>query len=311
MKWVFAWLAVFCLVIGMRACEMRQAGLVTPVERVPLTAEKVDALKQARQPLQAKLDGSRLPVARFKLEAMDEDVLWASKVGGAPYLPVGASIPLDPDGDPMVLLAQVNLAEVQLENFPRRGMLQFFIAGKEVQGAGYGVKLPDAPPYEEKLAEQFAFRVVYWETVVREEDRLQRVDPRDTEGSTPHEPTNPRRMVFSVGLEEISALDVHFKDVVGVNPHEWVEREALRLGIDAFDASEVAFNSGSGHKLGGYPMFSQYDMREPGSRRRLLLQLATDDTIMWGDAGIGNFFIDPDDLARADFSRVMYTWDCY
>ncbi|MDN5490601.1 MAG: DUF1963 domain-containing protein, partial [Acinetobacter sp.] len=33
--------------------------------------------------------------------------------------------------------------------------------------------------------------------------------------------------------------------------------------------------------------------------------------IMWGDSGVGNFFIHPDDLEKRDFSKVVYNWDCY
>jgi uncharacterized protein YwqG len=29
----------------------------------------------------------------------------------------------------------------------------------------------------------------------------------------------------------------------------------------------------------------------------------------WGSGGIGNFYIRPGDLARHDFSKVMYYWD--
>jgi uncharacterized protein YwqG len=30
----------------------------------------------------------------------------------------------------------------------------------------------------------------------------------------------------------------------------------------------------------------------------------------WADGGVGNFYIRPRDLAKRDFSRVMYYWDC-
>lgn len=32
--------------------------------------------------------------------------------------------------------------------------------------------------------------------------------------------------------------------------------------------------------------------------------------IMWGDCGVANFFIHPDDLKNKDFSKVLYNWDC-
>ena len=42
----------------------------------------------------------------------------------------------------------------------------------------------------------------------------------------------------------------------------------------------------------------------------LLFQLDSDDGVMWGDCGVGNFFITDADLKRRDFSRVLYNWDC-
>ncbi|WP_026659599.1 DUF1963 domain-containing protein [Butyrivibrio sp. AC2005] len=55
----------------------------------------------------------------------------------------------------------------------------------------------------------------------------------------------------------------------------------------------------SGGKLLGYPFFTQYDPREDGEYETLLFQM--DSTfgeayeIMWGDAGICNFFINEED----------------
>ena len=34
------------------------------------------------------------------------------------------------------------------------------------------------------------------------------------------------------------------------------------------------------------------------------------DIVMWGDSGVGNFFINAEDLKRLDFSNVVYNWDC-
>ena len=43
----------------------------------------------------------------------------------------------------------------------------------------------------------------------------------------------------------------------------------------------------------------------------LLFQLNSVKDIMWGDAGVANFFIDREALKNRDFSHVMYNWDCY
>jgi uncharacterized protein YwqG len=76
-----------------------------------------------------------------------------------------------------------------------------------------------------------------------------------------------------------------------------------------------------GHKIGGYPYFTQDDVRKCSSNSDqkqkpdiLLFQMDTDCNetvdIMWGDSGVGNFFIDESALRELDFSKVLYNWDC-
>ena len=76
-------------------------------------------------------------------------------------------------------------------------------------------------------------------------------------------------------------------------------------------------NYGSGHKIGGYPAFAQDDPREAGTYTELLLQIDSDwndeeedYSIMWGDAGVGNFFISRENLEKLNFEDVLYNWDC-
>ena len=70
------------------------------------------------------------------------------------------------------------------------------------------------------------------------------------------------------------------------------------------------------HRIGGYPYFTQEDPREENSKYDFLLfQLDSDytdntDKVMWGDSGIGNFFINSERLKKLDFSDVLYNWDC-
>lgn len=77
-----------------------------------------------------------------------------------------------------------------------------------------------------------------------------------------------------------------------------------------------------GHKLFGTPAFCQSDPRETLSAEEmayydtLLLQLDSDfnggdPLILWGDSGIGNFFINAETMQNNDFSKVLFYWDCY
>ena len=64
-------------------------------------------------------------------------------------------------------------------------------------------------------------------------------------------------------------------------------------------------------QIGGYPFFTQYDPRQEDNNEVLLFQLDSQDHILWGDSGVGNFFISKEDLKNKDFSHVRYNWDCY
>ena len=87
------------------------------------------------------------------------------------------------------------------------------------------------------------------------------------------------------------------------------EAENLLENMDDF------FDGGSGHKIGGYPGFAQWDPRSSEDTHDVLLfqldsDMGTDWKILWGDCGIGNFFINWEKLKNCDFSDVLYTWDC-
>ena len=67
------------------------------------------------------------------------------------------------------------------------------------------------------------------------------------------------------------------------------------------------------HQAGGYPVFVQWDFRKPdylAAYDTVLLRLTSDDFLMWGDVGEANFLIRREDLAKRDFSKVIFWWDC-
>ena len=120
-----------------------------------------------------------------------------------------------------------------------------------------------------------------------------------------------------------------------LTPDNWERFDELTLEVaedlfgetDAESADEVFgedqyalleeeyFYSENSHLL-GHPFFTQADIRERGWRYdTLLFQLDSEcceeqDIVMWGDSGVGNFFINAEDLKRLDFSNVLYNWDC-
>lgn len=68
-----------------------------------------------------------------------------------------------------------------------------------------------------------------------------------------------------------------------------------------------------GHKIGGYAYFTQSDPREHDDKLKndvLLLQIDTDEEIMFGDSGVANFFINKEDLINKNFEKAYFNWDC-
>ncbi|MEH6422024.1 YwqG family protein [Pseudomonas sp. CGJS7] len=259
------------------------------------------------------LQRSERAVARIVLEPLKADDVKLSKVGGRAYWAAGRDYPRDAKGQPMFLLAQINWAEPpKMQGYPERGLLQFFVSGDDY----YGAALDQAHGADrmQALAQQTGFRVVYWPDASA--PALAPPPASAGKDSLPFDPDKPRRMRFSADHESIGLNDAGLDKVLGGSVHDLVERYSSehpddRTSDEALNDELADYLERTGHKLGGYPDFTQSDPRDASDKRMLLFQLDSDDAMMWGDSGIANFFIDPEDLARADFSRVSYHWDCY
>ncbi|BES99990.1 Hypothetical protein NTJ_12807 [Nesidiocoris tenuis] len=271
-----------------------------------------------------KIRASAKDALRLSLKPAKDLPLWQSKVGGVPYMPLTNEYPKNPEGDPLKLLAQINFSEMpQLPNFPETGILQFFI-----------------DPFDEFLGlggdfdhtNQKRYRVLYFDSVEKDMSRLRTEDPLKTEGSRIINTANAKESLehnwplaggnqFSIEFEPFRQVMTSDDYRVGVsffgcNPDlPWHEQYATKP--EFFDMYDETFK-GSGHQVGGYPYFTQEDPRGSSPELRgfeLLFQLDSETfapgvEITWGDMGVANFFIRPEDLEKRDFSKVMYNWDC-
>ena len=263
------------------------------------------------------------PVLCYTLEPGEPGIL-ESKVGGTPYLPLDMAWPLDSEGKPMDLLAQVDCSALRdLPDFPHDGVLQFFLARDDT----FGIDFNDQ-------ASQKDFRVLYHETVdpsVTAEEVLAKRPPVPADDDECGPVARPCRIVFSgAEAQGMSDGDYRFDPLFA---RKWNERYPDDPVKDFYDAyrripeeekdyqmfTQLGWDRETRHQLGGYPYFTQFDPR-PGrcdDLDVLLFQLDSDYdgqgkkyTVLWGDAGIANFFISRDALKRRDFSRVCYNWDC-
>ncbi|MBD2068578.1 DUF1963 domain-containing protein [Leptolyngbya sp. FACHB-671] len=233
---------------------------------------------------------------------------WTSKYLGTPYLPKEAQYPYMTDGEPLAFLAQINFSEVpKLEGYPTSGILQFFISDDDL----YGLEFTDPHDPSEQFRlqqQQNKFRVVYYPNVI--EDLSLLTDSFDFLPEFEGLPVYKQcRLEFSL-REELAGINDHrFAKLFGKNFNLLAEGEGREKIID------YQFMFSSGNKIGGYADFAQEDIRflaPPEENWLLLLQIsdAKNADIMWGDAGVGNFFIEEKALEARDFSRVLYNWDC-
>ncbi|WP_409366938.1 YwqG family protein [Lysinibacillus sp. 38-6] len=231
-----------------------------------------------------------------------ETTLFDSKFAGNPYFPLAMEYPKNEQQQPLKLLAQINFADVpkHLANFPEEGILQFFIDGyDDVLGMDF-----------DKGNNQSGFRVIYHDTIIKDESQLMH-DFSFVESTT-------EELYFPVEKEMAISFQAKFEPLTMGDFRSNELYKSIETAIDEDEElADVLYDvlAGDGHKIGGYPFFTQEDPRAYGNytdSTTLLLQIDSEgDHIMWGDCGVCNFFITEEELKNKDFSNVVYNWDCH
>ena len=254
---------------------------------------------------------------KIELDLSHKPTIFESKFAGLGYVPHDQQIPVDSQNTQLRLLAQIECSKIDLENFPEKGLLQFWVVDDDLVGADF-----DEPTLQE------GFRIIYFEsvdeTVTEEEVAAKVIEPDDDESYFPVE--KEVALKFLKSKDALSYGDYRFEKLFTEKFNKLSVDEPIddifSLDFNIFDVSDKTCSehlskSGWGHKTGGYPSFTQMDPRnEDDGFDTVLLQIDSgkiDDKheILWGDMGICNFFINSEDLKKCDFSNVIYNWDCY
>ena len=260
-------------------------------------------LSEELEPYRSAIEATIKPYIKIELTDNNNLTWWQSKFGGLPYMPKDFEYPKSYDSEYLYLLAQINFAEVpKLEGLPDKGILQFYLAA---DSDFYGCDLDE--PFK-----QDEFRVIYFpevdlniDNLITDFSFLPKLESEDW--SMPIQ--GCCEVKFSLDNSPISASDYQFS-FFELDYSNDETNQKLEEYWNKFDPA--------GHKLLGYPFFTQNDPRHDlseGEPLILLFQIDSDSNkngfeILWGDNGIANFFIRRSDLDKLDFSKVLYNWDC-
>lgn len=239
-----------------------------------------------------------------------EAMINESKLFGRPYAPNGFQHPTDIQGRPMLLLAQINCADVtsfeqlyadqQLWDngfIPHRGILQFYVS-------------QDYPFFNinwNNLCDQSYFRVLYHESNILLYHRGEAADIH----ALPQIP-----LQASVVREPMSVQDYRFEEIFLPIYNRMTGQSFNGFFKLPEDEGVLYYDALSkwNHRIGGYPVFVQQDPRKAEQYRGhnfVLLQLVgcPDLDQVWMNDITITFLIREEDLIKRDFSNVLMNVD--
>lgn len=212
-----------------------------------------------------------------------------SKFLGLPYVPKGTAYPMGADGTPMIMLAQINFSEIpKLENYPSNGIFQLFVhPTKWYDMSDYQILFHETDNEEHQTEFSFLTKKIYADSPINCEHSL----------------------LFKKETEYGGTTDFRFKMTFeGMDYYDFQKK----LTKDQEKEMDKIFHP-IGHKIGGYAYFTQSDPREYNEKSKddvLLLQIDTDEEIMFGDSGVANVFINIHELKNKNFEKAYFNWDC-
>ena len=271
------------------------------MEKIKQLAEKIKEL--------SKTDYYQIKISEESPE------IWDSKIGGIPYWTPDIVYPTNSEGKKLFLVAQINFDKEKIDfPLPKNGMLQFFINDDDLMGINF-----------DDMTQQNNFRIIYHENIDYKitKDSIIQLDIPNSKNANSFPIFGENKISLKKGMDYVDFHDIRFDKFFKKAYKEIYDKDLKKddkyykiLKEEEIKDFAEYFNSNNlNHKMLGYSYFTQEDPRYEKkycNYDTLLLQIDTQGKyVMWGDAGIGNFFIPKKSLLEKDFSKVLYYWDCY
>lgn len=217
------------------------------------------------------------------------------KMGGKPYLPIGEEYPKDKNGNPMPLLIQVNLENIELENWPKTGILEIFIDKDFNWPCDYKIKY-----FENGLEYQKEFPNIDLSNFVLQ-DSIKIELTKD---------------ICHMSLGDYRANNIIvdiFNEMFDKNVTSIFDIDDVVEGYDWYSDMSDSLSKTLAN-IGGYPDFTQQDPRrgqfENMDECLIKIDSYLDKRLQIGDSGIIFSFINIDDLKKCKFEKGYCDWDC-
>ena len=235
----------------------------------------------------------------YSITLLDEEpLITESKIGGIPYISMGETYPIDSHGDFMPLFVQINFEQINLKNFPKKGLLQLFVDKSLSYPSEYKVRyIENINNYYNKNLSAIDLS----DFIVKSSIKLQ-LDLDET-----YMPMGDFRFnsIFCDVFNEVFNSNIkHFYDIDKITGFK-----------NSFDLLYNTLKIKNG-LIGGYADFTQNDPRSYDKKlsnyTECLIKIDSnlDDRIMIGDAGIAWLIISEDDLKNKRFEKASFDWDC-
>jgi len=293
----------------------RLLGLDKAVGAAPVSPP-ITSTKQTLQPLPEEVakdfldwfQAQQKPAVALKPDPTLPIEPRGTRLFGPALLVEGEEWPKGRDGETLDFLAQLNLADcAPLDGYPREGLVQFFIGRDDLFGANIGG--PGGLDTGNFLVRGLPVDVG---GAIQTAPHADTFDPSGIDDYSPSSHFDMRKRGITLVPEMITdqmGLDVLEASLrFDALDHKTYDLDPLYDAIDT-----IIQDAPLEHHTAGYPAFTQSDIREDeryAEYDHVLLRLTSDDYLMWGDVGECVFMIRSADLAKGDFSRVVYSWDC-